>query len=477
MYNLDAERHINFMNIINFWIVLVGTITYLFPYNLSASLMIGIIFVIPLIAFNQFGRDLMPTVFSHLNLEKGPINNFIGLMALGELSKNSTHLWNCVLMSYLAFHFEVCKVKMCPITVMMAKFRDKGKLSLPEMTQTIYFTINRKLKLAVAEETNRMDYRCFAIGYFLTNTKKWMMITELISSVENIKINAFYRFQLYCFWKDLKISISAQDEKTTLEVSALAAIKHDETQNKICSYIETSATIYERFWDMLADNEPSYEKFLSLGLLIKSLEKRIRVLWKRLKKSENKLSYKMLSIYSSYIESILQEINKSTQLHKLMTMMGVLADGDILLKHAENGDAVVAIYASSQDTGKIKKHNSALCELTGFTKEELYNAPLEMIIPILFRDAHYTKYTNTCFSLQNDQVFDFEQKSVFIQQKSGYILPIIMKIVSSPSLANYYCFMARLTKDKANNEFNIAHIITTPQFIISAVSSSTFFSI
>lgn len=288
----------------------------------------------------------------------------------------------------------------------------------------------------------------------------------------DFKCFAFGILLIYFFRRDLKFAISAQDEKATLEVCALVSIKHEETQNKICAFIESSTTIHERFWDMLADNEPSYEYFLSLGLLIKSLDKRIKILWKHLKKSNIKLTFKILSIYASYIENILQDIEKSNQLRKLMAVFGVLTDGDLLLKHADNGDAVIAVNASVQNIGRIRKHNYSFCELTGYTKEELYNIPLEAVIPAIYRESHYAKYTNTCFALQNEQTFEFEQRSLFILHKSGFIIPVVLRIVSSPSLANSYCFIARLTKDKLCNEFNTVHILTNPQYIITATSSS-----
>lgn len=272
--------------------------------------------------------------------------------------------------------------------------------------------------------------------------------------------------------KDLKDSIKIQEKKGNVQISTLEEVNHEKKQNKFCSILENTAALYERFWDMLSDSLPSFERFMNLGFVIRKMNKKIKLLWKNLKDSKFKQSYKIVKIYSSYCENILQDTKKSESLTANMTTLGVLAEGDILMKLAENGDAVIAVSAVSQTICQITQCNNAFCELSGFSKEDLHNAPLDNVIPLIYRESHFKYFFQTCFLLQVEIAMEYDQKNLFLQQRTGYILPIIMKVIKSPSLANSFTFIARIRKNKSLNDFTTYHILTDKNYLISSISSS-----
>lgn len=223
---------------------------------------------------------------------------------------------------------------------------------------------------------------------------------------------------------------------------------------------------------MLADNEPSYEKFLSLGFLIKKTNERTKMVWKNIKKSNYKLSYKVMAVYIAYSEKILQDSDKVARLKNLVLTTGLRAEGNILMRHATNGDAVIGVCATKQDIGKITLCNSALSELTGYLKEELNQFPLENLMPQMYREMHYKEFARVCFDSQFDINTKYEQKNVFLLHKSGYILPVIIRIVASPNISNEFNFIARIIKDKSCNSHSVVHILTDLNHNITDITSS-----
>lgn len=105
---------------------------------------------------------------------------------------------------------------------------------------------------------------------------------------------------------------------------------------------------------------------------------------------------------------------------------------------------------------------------------DLIGFHLEKLIPQIYRERHYSEFSQACFQLQMEQVIEFDQKVVFIQNKAGYIVPVIIRIVAAPNLGNDYCFYAKILKDKANNDFSIIHILTDPKRKLVSLSSSIF---
>lgn len=260
--------------------------------------------------------------------------------------------------------------------------------------------------------------------------------------------------------------------KNSPQMEILKAVSHERQQNKFCYLIEQSAATHERFWDMLADSEPSYERFLYLGFAIRSINSRIHSIWKNLKRSGMRLSFKLMAIYEAYCESILQDNVRSTKMKSMLAAVGVRSEGDLLMKHAENGCSVIAVSATVLTVGKITSTNSAFCELSGYSRKELVNFPLEKIIPHIYRETHYNAFSHANFLLQLEQIIDFEQKAVFIVNKAGYLMPVIVRIVAPPNLGNGYCYFAKIIKDKSNNDFHTLHVLADPQKNIFALSSS-----
>ncbi|MDR3547441.1 MAG: hypothetical protein P4M11_04060 [Candidatus Pacebacteria bacterium] len=267
-----------------------------------------------------------------------------------------------------------------------------------------------------------------------------------------------------------KIAKLARTQGTQIDV--FDVIKRDKSQNKFCDTIESCAMLREHFYDLLVDNEPSYEKFVMLGFAIKQTSARIKELWHSLKRSNTRLSLRMIVAYSGYHEQILQDAERAAKLRSNMLEEGVITEGDMLMQYAENGDAVAAVTTDSEGHATIVKHNCAFSELSGYTKEELANMPLERLIPKVCLPIHEAAFNKAVVMARSEKPMSFEQRPTVMLHRSGYIVPVIQRVVATPSYINSYCFIVKICKDKANNVYNLVHILADEARNIVGLSSS-----
>ena len=208
-------------------------------------------------------------------------------------------------------------------------------------------------------------------------------------------------------------------------------------------------------------------------MLFRSIELQIKQLWRCLKLSNTNFSIRTLTIYSKYFELILLDPKKATKIHKIMLNGCLDHENDYLLQYAENGNAVIVI--APQEVGTIVKHNSSMCELTGYTKEELIGMSIENFIPMIYRDNHKRGFNQWILNNKKDiKKLNFNKQTV-IKHRYGNIIPVYIKLITTSSYTNTQCFTLTISKDIANNEFRILHILTDKKKNILDMSSSNFF--
>jgi len=481
MYSIKAEKIIRLILEFNLWMSGVGIIAY-YVEDYSSAVIGGVFFGWILFFINYYLTKEFHAILEDAILKDSPIDRCINIMNLTNKVKSTLgkRIWDYSLHSYSQYHGNHCKIVTCPLRVLVEN-KDTSKIDKNIILETIAQMINRHIKMMLATSQFDINRRIFAIGYTIENTKNYMFALELIKSSENVDKNSLESFILHCYWyffnailkrKLLKKKVNKAAKISGGQLELLNLIRKDKGQNKLCSVIEYNAIAREQFYDMLIDNDPSYEKFKMLGISIKKTTSQIKTLWRNLKKTNVKLSMKTLATYAEYYESILLDSNKAQKLRSHMFDDAIAIEGDILQQYAGSGDAVVSVLA--KDTGVINKHNSVMCELTGYIKEELVGMPVERLIPNIIQEIHRTGYNETILLSINEQLSGFETRQTLLRKKSGYLIPVIMKIVAAPNYVNSQSFIVRFSKDTSCDAFNVVHILVDPTKNIVAISSSIF---
>ncbi len=270
----------------------------------------------------------------------------------------------------------------------------------------------------------------------------------------------------------LKKKVAKISKAHTSQIEVFELVKREKSQNKFCDTIERCVILREHFYDMLVDTEPEYDKFVMLGFAIKQASSRIKAQWRSLKKSNSRLSLRMLATYSGYHEQILQDLEKAAKLRSSMLEEGIVAEGDILTQYSDGGSSVVAVTMNAQGEAIIVKHNCAFSELSGYTKDELTNTAVEKVVPRVLQPLHHRGFDYAEAQVRNERPMNFTHKATLMLHKSGYLVPIVHRVVATPNYINGYSFIAKLGRDKGNNSYNVLHFLTDESRNIVNVSSS-----
>ena len=233
--------------------------------------------------------------------------------------------------------------------------------------------------------------------------------------------------------------------------------------------IENISLLYFNFISLLLekklDNVDNFEKIAAVGYKIKKL----------LKKTENSLNkiinvkidnFEIIKLYSEFAENILndeEKIEKSKNYLKIKSTNNIIEiqEKDYsnfnleILKESDNFYYLI-ILTKNKGLGIISDCSKNLCNLLGYTKNELIGKHINLLLPKIFHDKHlefikqkseedksnfFEKlYTNSIYSP------NFLEKEIFCLSKSKLLIPLSIKIYLVNNEENELVYIAEFTR-------------------------------
>ncbi len=249
-------------------------------------------------------------------------------------------------------------------------------------------------------------------------------------------------------------------------------LEQKEEERRLLRLLVKSTELHIQFYTLLSETQPSYDRFLSVGISLMAMLKRVAMTWKRLKRSSAKLSLSLLNSYSSYCCWVLGNDHKASLIRQARTAFSVSSGDDLLLSYAENGAAVVVVGTLPPHVGLLRRCNQAFCELSGYPQTAIVNQPLELVIPQAYKQQHTQKLELACALTEFGYSPVLQLDSAFILHKSGYIRPIVLRLVTSADYTNGYCFIGRMAKDTSRSDPYTVHLLSDSKGYITDLSSS-----
>ncbi len=242
--------------------------------------------------------------------------------------------------------------------------------------------------------------------------------------------------------------------------------------DKAWQLIEANATTYGEMWDALQERAPLYERFIALGFAFLETNRRIHRVWTGLTTMRGSMPVKLVVQYSAYVEEILQNQKKAASVREYLEKPELLVHEDIVAQHIGNGNCVIGVSAVKQSLGLIKSFNSAVNELTGYTREELRDVSCSVLIPHLYQKWHNKIYEKQCLLLEGGSDHDPMPEQAFVIHKSNYIIPVVTSIVTVPTYTSTYCFLVKLRRLATSSQHNVIHILADSENVIDGMTSS-----
>jgi hypothetical protein len=106
--------------------------------------------------------------------------------------------------------------------------------------------------------------------------------------------------------------------------------------------------------------------------------------------------------------------------------------------------------------------------LLGYEKNKILGNDIEQYMPTLYADHH--KEALELYDKENPNS-ELKTHFGFVVHKSGFIIPITVRMIGLPSIYNDGCFVGVLTQDEIPNQYS-AYIIIDLKYVIMYISSS-----
>jgi PAS domain S-box-containing protein len=137
-------------------------------------------------------------------------------------------------------------------------------------------------------------------------------------------------------------------------------------------------------------------------------------------------------------------------------------------KKFNTGDPLFYISSHSDNLGAIMNCNMSAVRLLGYEKNKILGNDIEQYMPSIYAEHH--KEALELYDKDNPN-YELKTHFGFVVHKSGFIVPITVRMIGLPSIYNDGCFVGVLTQDEIPNQYS-AYIIIDLKYVIMYISSS-----
>lgn len=454
------------------WIALLSCLTAIWPDSITYSgigglLFVSVILILASVSFstNSFLCDLSQPTLTETQI----IKRAISLVRLHNDAQNDIKSTKMIVISLMAFNKYHGNLSN---SVIMQLIKNDGKKDIKKqiLLNGLSHLIHKKLQMWIQSFPRSAEIQRVLIAFLLDITKNY---TEAWASIESLKeVNSTFteNYSSYCFKSEIKTLAECSELRNNIGLRAIVAIRQLKAEQKFKQLIENGTTLNEKFWGGLMEKDPLYDFFQEVGFKILETDNELEIIWKYFAK-QNIVHMGLILVYSAYCDKVQEDSLKVADIKNYIQYITTSYSLDSA-SHASIGGGIITISALVESLGIIKQYNSAFAKISGYTKESIINAPVNIIIPPIYRSAHEIELLKTCVEIEAGYDHEAREKSVFLIEKSKYIVPVKMKVQECPSFANSYVFLASVNYNKELMAYSLHHIILDKEHHVICMSSS-----
>ncbi len=485
LYNENSEALVRFVAWAGAWVGVVEMLLQFFDTFASATLG-GVVFCGVLIEYMVLGSspvrsalNLLTSIRGREVTEREAIRRAVAAIDMHKRCITGGNTNETMVACYMKSHAEHCTNSMCPVREICAGGKISPKQRKDEALTGILYCINSTFKQVLLASPEFIAVRLLYVGFLIHYTKNYILAWEINEGTRGSGASIIQRLHVYRYTRLLKTFIgSAKDlaQSSYDSVEPLDITLRIRRSDKACRLIEQNATVYGQFWDTLMDRAPSFERFVALGSAFLETNKRIKAVWEDLTQLCGTIPVRFVALYASYSHEILQDERRALAAQEYLDRPELLIQSDVIFQHMGAGNCVAAVSANVRDMGRIKNFNAALCELTGYTREELRDSHMQKLVPPLYQDMHSRTFAKRCGVMNSGLQVERVVRETFILHKSQYLVPVTLQVVATPNYTNNYCFLVKMKKLACKEEIRgeFYHIVTGVDHVISGLSANLY---
>eukprot|EP00826_Nyctotherus_ovalis_P020941 TRINITY_DN16662_c0_g2_i2.p1 TRINITY_DN16662_c0_g2~~TRINITY_DN16662_c0_g2_i2.p1 ORF type:complete len:307 (+),score=101.15 TRINITY_DN16662_c0_g2_i2:78-998(+) len=253
-------------------------------------------------------------------------------------------------------------------------------------------------------------------------------------------------------------SKEADSSQQMLEnLDATLVISFESLFGELRRSIEKSTKDHIEFWNHLDSILPDTNILHQIGLNIIGDTKETEDIWTKLIKINGNYP-KALFSYGSYLSCIKNDEEEGTEyLDKAKTLMA--SDSverhmnDFEIMFADN-TAIIVISGSKENQGKIVKTNEGVKKLFKYTKQEVINRSIGMLMPSIISAKHQS-FLESFFKSGKERILNRETEQ-FAIPRNGFLISISMIVKPVPRFKTDIRYIGMIREQ--SKELSLIHI-------------------
>jgi PAS domain S-box-containing protein len=261
--------------------------------------------------------------------------------------------------------------------------------------------------------------------------------------------------------------------------AGLDAMSEQTFQNHLRQFqanIEKSSMLHMEFWSQLGEDNPDLNKLNELGVKIYHSVNNVEDHWNKLQKISANVP-KAMKLYGKFLTDITNDKERGEEfLEKARNLININSNKKSTAINfsgneeiSDNSTPTIFVSGETEKIGIITNINLACSSVFGYTKSELINRNVKILMPPMYSKNHDTYIEQ--YNTTQEMKFIDKERFVFGKHKSYYVFPVFVNIKPINNGQSVQ-FAGTFRIDKFFK--NISYFITNSSGAIDGITSSKF---
>ncbi|CAD8111372.1 unnamed protein product [Paramecium sonneborni] len=375
---------------------------------------------------------------------------------------------------FVEYHRTICKREDCPCQAKnmgnkkIAKFQKNFKLQnqddeIKEQYVVLVYIIERIFTLSLTRFPNCTELRISHSLFLMEKMQSNQQALQELVAAEQEKPYIDEQFIIYRLKKLIEEQMFENSKSTKNPAAGIDAVNELTTENnlrEIRAQIEKSASQHIEFWSQLSEDTPDLGKLYDVGTRMMYIDKMLEDSWKRIIKMNLDVPPNLMMIYSRYLVDILYDKESAEEvLERLKNFYSVNMDRGKITNNINDfpneSTALISISAEDVTFGRIIGLNMSASKMFGYSKSELINRKVNILMPNVFAQSH-DQFMETYLQTYESRIMNRE-RMIIGKSKNGYIFPFFIYVRYVPSFIHGAQFFGAMRQEKVFK--NVAFMI------------------
>ncbi|CAD8192732.1 unnamed protein product [Paramecium pentaurelia] len=375
---------------------------------------------------------------------------------------------------FVEYHRTICKREDCPCQAKnmgnkkIAKFQKNFKLQnqdeeIKEQYVVFVYILERIFTLSLTRFPNCTELRISHSLFLMEKMQSNQQALQELVAAEQEKPYMDEQFIIYRLKKLIEEQMFENSKSSKNPAAGIDAVNELTTENnlrEIRAQIEKSASQHIEFWSQLSEDTPDLGKLYDVGTRMMYVDKMLEDSWKRIIKMNMDVPPNLMMIYSRYLVDILYDKESAEEvLERLKNFYSVNMDRGKITNNINDfpneSTALISISAEDITFGRIIGLNMSASKMFGYSKSELINRKVNILMPNVFAQSH-DQFMEAYLQTYESRIMNRE-RMIIGKSKNGYIFPFFIYVRYVPSFIHGAQFFGAMRQEKVFK--NVAFMI------------------